>query len=289
MFLKKHECCGDEGKVVNVGLSGADRDALVSYLTSLYQGVFTKEAIAAHLENHIGFAFAEYTTQVISPRLPDGARVLDIGSGFGSCVLAARNAGLNAFGVEIAEFEVDFARSRLRQVRPQDDAEEVYLQGDARSLSLPPESVDAVTFWNVIEHIENWDSVLDAAVRYLKPGGLIFIICPNYMAWRDEAHYHVPWKPAFLLPRNKAVAYLRSLGRNPDYFENSIFYRSNWEVLRKLRALRFEPLELGTFESRGASLSHAFSILRNPLKYMRFYNPFKRSVELAARKPLRNT
>jgi len=262
------------------------RDSLIAYLTNLYQGVFTKEAIAAHLENHIGFAFAEYTTQVIRPRLHDGARVLDIGSGFGSCVLAAREAGLDAFGVEIAEFEVEFARNRLRQMRPQDNAEEVYLQGDARSLSLPPGSVDAVTFWNVIEHIENWDSVMDAALRYLKPGGLVFIICPNYMAWRDEAHYHVPWKPAFLLPREKAVAYLRSLGRDPGYFENSIFYRSNWEVLRKLRALRFEPLELGTLEPRGVSPSQAFSMLRNPLKYMRFYNPFRRSVELAARKPL---
>lgn len=262
------------------------RDALVSYLTRIYEGVFTKEAIVAHLENHIGFAFAEYTTQVIRPRLHEGARVLDIGSGFGSCVLAARNAGLEAFGVEIAEFEVDFARRRLRQVRPQDNAEEVYLYGDARSLCVPSESVDAVTFWNVIEHIENWDSVMDAAVRYLKPGGLVFIICPNYMAWRDEAHYHVPWKPGFLLPRKKAVAYLRSLGRNPVYFEHSIFYRSNWEVLRKLHALRFEPLELGTLEPRGLSPTHAVSMLCHPLKYTRFYNPFKHSVELAARKPL---
>jgi 2-polyprenyl-3-methyl-5-hydroxy-6-metoxy-1,4-benzoquinol methylase len=264
------------------------RDALVSYLARIYEGVFTEESIASHVENHVGFAFAEYTTQVIRPRLIDGARVLDIGSGFGSCVLAARNAGLDAFGVEIAEFEVNFARSRLRQVRPQDNAEEVYLQGDARSLRLAPESVDAVTFWNVIEHIENWDSVMDAAMRFLKPGGLVFIICPNYMAWRDEAHYHVPWKPKFLLPREKAVTYLRSLGRNPAYFENAIFYRSNWEVLRKLRALHFEPLELGTLDPRGLSPSNTFSMLSSPLKYLRFYNPFKHSVELAARKPLRN-
>lgn len=262
------------------------RESLVSYLTDIYQGVFTKEAIASHLENHIGFAFAEYTTQVIRPRLPDGARVLDIGSGFGSCVLAAREAGLDAFGVEIAKFEVDFARERLQQVRPQDDPQTVYLHGDARTLNVAPGSLDAITFWNVIEHVENWGSIMDAAVEYLKPGGLVFIICPNYMAWRDEAHYHVPWKPSFLFPREKASAYLRSLGRNPRYFEECIFYRSNVEVLGKLRELQFELLELGNCEPRGLSLRNLFKMLRNPIQFMNFYNPFKRSVEIAARKPL---
>lgn len=261
------------------------RNTLVTYLTSLYEGVFTPEAIGAHLENHIGAAFAEYTTQVIGPRLLKGARVLDIGSGFGSCVLAARNAGLDAIGVEIAPFEVEFARRRLRQIRPQDKPEAVYLCGDARKLDLAPESLDAVTLWNVIEHIADWDSVMDAAARYLKPGGLVFIICPNYMAWRDEAHYHVPWKPAFLMPRDKAAAYLRSLGRNPAYFENSIFYRTNWEVLRKLRSLGFEIMELGTLETRTLSVARLPAMLRHPLKYLRFYNPCKHSVELAARKP----
>lgn len=266
-------------------MNGAVRDSVVTYLTDIYEGVFTKEAINAHLENHIGFSFAEYTTQVIGPHLPVGARVLDIGSGFGSCVLAARNAGLDAFGVEIAHFEVEFARNRLRQERPQDNPEEVYLLGDARSLSLPPASVDAVTFWNVIEHIENWESVLDAAVGYLKPGGLVFIICPNYMAWRDEAHYHVPWKPCTFFSREKAIKYLHSLGRNPSYFENSIFYRTNWEVLLKLRQLHFQPMELSTLSSRATSWNHLFRMLFNPIKYLSFYNPFKHSVELAARKP----
>lgn len=269
-------------------LTADTQASLVSYLTKLYEGVFTPEAISGHLENHIGSAFAEYTTQVIAPRLPKGARVLDIGSGFGSCVLAAREAGLDAQGVEIAEFEVHFARQRLAQLRPQDDPQHVYLCGDARHLDLAPESFDAVTFWNVIEHIENWATVMDAASHYLKPGGLVFIICPNYMAWRLEAHYHVPWKPAFLMSRSKAAAYLRSLGRNPVYFENSIFYRSNWEVLKKMRQLNFEVMELGTLETRKLALKSIPKMLRHPLRFLRFYNPFKHSVELAARKPKRS-
>lgn len=267
-------------------LDNSTRQALEAYLTSLYTGVFSKEAISAHLENHIGFAFAEYATQVIRPRLQEGAKVLDIGCGFGSCVLAGRNAGLDAVGVEIAPFEVEFARSRLRKVRPQDDPNAVYLCGDARKLNFSPESFDAVTFWNVIEHIEDWDSVMDATARYLKPGGLVFIICPNYMAWRDEAHYHVPWKPAPLLPREKAIQYLQSLGRDPRFFAESIFYRTNWEVLGKLRNLGFDLMELGTLEKRTLAPSRLLPILFSPLKHFRFFNPFRHSVEVAARKPL---
>lgn len=271
--------------VLNDCLPGVVRDSVAAYLTTLYEGVFTQEAIDAHLENHIGFAFANYTIEVIGPRLKKGARVLDIGSGFGSCVLAARNAGFDAIGVEISTFEVEFARDRLRRHRPLDNAVEVYRQGDARSLFLPEETVDAVTLWNVIEHIDNWELVMTAVTRYLKPGGIVFIVCPNYMAWREEAHYHIPWRPSFLLPRKKAIAYLQSRGRNSAFFESSIFYRSNWEVLRKLHELGFASMELGTLEPREFRFSNIPSMLCHPLKYLRFYNPFKHSIELAARKP----
>ena len=259
---------------------------LLNYLTKMYVGVFSRDAISDHLENHIGFAFADYATQVTKLRLQKGAKVLDIGSGFGSYVLAARNAGLNAFGVEIAGFEVEFARSRLEQLRPEDDPNMVYLCGDARKLDLTPESLDAVTFWNVIEHIENWDLVMNAVAEYLKPGGFVFIICPNYMAWRDEAHYHVPWKPAPLMTREQAIKYLKSLGRDPRFFAESIFYRTNWEVQAKLRKLGFELMELGAHEQRTLVLSRLLPILFSPLKHFRFFNPFKHSVEVVARKPL---
>ena len=266
-------------------IDSSTRKALEIYLSDMYEGVFTPEAIASHLENHIGFAFAEYATQIIRPRLHKGAKVLDLGSGFGSCVLAARSGGLDAIGVEIAPFEVEFARSRLRALRPEDDPYSTYICADACKLNFDPGTFDAVTLWNVIEHIEHWDTVMDAAARYLKPGGIVFIICPNYMAWRDEAHYHVPWKPVPLLPRGKAIEYLQSLGRDPKFFAESIFYRTNWEVLGKLRSLGFDLMDLGTLERRTLSPSRVLPIVFSPLRHLQFFNPFRHSVEVAARKP----
>jgi MPBQ/MSBQ methyltransferase len=259
-------------------------DDVRKYLLANYEGIFESDAIESHLRNHVGFEFAKYTTEVITLRLPLGSRVLDVGSGFGSVVVSARNAGMDAFGIEIAAFEVDYARQRLQELRPEDDPEKVFLLGDACTIQLEPESLDAVTCWNVLEHIEDWTPLLRAATKYLKPGGHIFIVCPNYMAWRMEAHYHVPWKPSFLRSRSKAAAYLRMLGRNSAFFENSIFYRTNYEVLGKLKEFGFESLELGTGESRSLRPRNWLQMLCHPVRFARFYSPWKHSVEVAGRK-----
>ena len=223
----------------------AEMAAVSIYLQQLYAGVFAPEAIETHLENHVGFAFAAYTTDLLTLHLTPGARILDIGAGFGSCVIAARNAGFGASGIEIAEFEVDFSRRRLARERAQDAPEQVFQLGDATQLDLPFASFDAVTFWNVLEHIEDADSMLMLADRLLRPGGALFVVCPNYNAWRDEAHYHVPWQPRLRHNRTRAAAYLRDLGRDPQYFETSIFCRTNWEILRRLRAMNYTLYELG--------------------------------------------
>ena len=116
-------------------MTPGERQEVLAYLRSLYTGVFTDAAIDAHLDNHVGFVVADYTVAVMAPRAKPGARMLDVGSGFGSGVLVAREAGFDALGVEIAPFEVEFARRRLRQMRPQDDPETVYRAGDSRRAS----------------------------------------------------------------------------------------------------------------------------------------------------------
>ena len=262
-------------------LSDAERAEVLGYLRSLYTGVFSESAFTGHLENHVGFAFANYTIAVMIPNVPKGARIVDFGSGFGSCVLAARNAGFDAVGIELASFEVEFARRRLASVRPQDRPDRIYLLGDAISAGLPAASGDVLTLWNVLEHIENLAGVLGAARELLKSGGVLYAICPNYFAWRLEAHYHVPWKPNPLLPRRKAVAYLRSLQKDPAYFETAIFRRTNWEVLGALRALGFELRDISSLHSMSSGVRN---LLRHPWRFLDFYNPFRHSVVLAATK-----
>jgi MPBQ/MSBQ methyltransferase len=265
-------------------ISESERSEARSYLERMYAGVFTDAAIDSHLENHIGFATSEYALAVMAPHVKAGSRLLDVGAGFGSCVLAARERGIDAYGIETASFEVEFARRRLRLTRPRDDPEEVYRLGSFLDFSAFAESFDVVTFWNVLEHIDDLDKTFSMAQHLLRTRGLIYVVCPNYFAWRLEAHYHVPWKPNPLLPREKAVAYLRSLGRDPTFFETAIFRRTNWEVLGSLSRIGFEPRDFVTLQSMALSVGNIPALLARPRSVLQFYNPFRHSVVLAASK-----
>lgn len=260
-------------------------EELAAYLVSLYQGVFTPDAIRSHLANHVGFGFADYAVAVTKQALPEGARVLDLGCGFGSYVLAAREAGLDAMGIELAPFEIEFAKNRSRRLRPQDDAGRLYRVGDATRLAEEAVAFDGVTLWNVLEHIEDAAALLKAVDQLVRPGGKIFIVCPNYDAVRDEAHYHVPWTPALSRDRKAASAYLVSLGRDPRYFENAIHCRTWHEVVTILEGLGYTLFDLSSQRPITANWSTLRAVLSDWRGWRALRDPTRHSVELVARKP----
>jgi MPBQ/MSBQ methyltransferase len=218
-------------------VTDAELEAL-EHLRSQYAGVFTDEAIERHLREHVGMDAANDLLHLVRSRRPDAHRILDVGCGYGSFVLVARCGGLEAFGLEPAEFELRWARRRLGDVRPEDDPAAVYLRADAAAVPFEAESFDAVCFWNVVEHLPNAGRALAEAARVLRPGGSLFLIAPNYAAFRREAHYHVPWPP--LLPRRLAVVYLRALGRNPSFYEDDVHPSTMLGTVRTLGRLGLE-------------------------------------------------
>jgi SAM-dependent methyltransferase len=243
------------------------RDEVLAHVRAECRGVFTEEAIERHVDEHVGLDMARTQVEWIRSRAPSARDVLDIGSGFGSFVLAARDAGLDATGVEPADFEVRYARERLAEARPGDDAARVYRQGSGLALPFANDSFDVVTLWNVVEHVADSRRLLDEAMRVLRPGGRLYVLAPNYAAVRREAHYHVPWPG--LLPRRLAVRYLRLLGRDPRFFAEHIFYCTNRGVLRHVAG-------------RGATVRHLGEHkLERPESIGR--EPVRRAVALAQR------
>ena len=215
-----------------------DIEVLRNHLQEQYAGIFDADMIQRHIDEYIGLSNAHAFASFLIDRGHVGQRMLDIGSGYGSIVLTARQAGINALGIEMATFEIDFARARLHSDLPSDEPELVYRQGDALDLPFAEGSFDLVTILNVIEHVPDYRLALAEAIRVLKPDGHLYIICPNYAAFRREAHYLVPWLP--LLPRSLASTYLKCLGRDPAFFEQHIHYCSYWGVLRTLRGLQLD-------------------------------------------------
>ena len=279
-------------------MKSEESEKLVFYLRSQYEGVFDEKTIRRHIDDYIGTTIAGDHVQHIFKNIKPGCRILDIGCGFGSFVFMARRAGLDAVGVELAEFEVDFARQRLAKERPQDDPEQIYVQGNAVTLPFPVDSFDVITLWNVLEHVPNYRALLAEAVRVLRPGGHIFGIAPNYLAIRSEPHYLLLWPS--LLPRKLAIIYLKLRKRNPHFFQSNIFYCTNlgilWTLSRMGLKLHIDTLQRVENPNTIANPKIRQTIviikrlhlgwLLSSLFIVRYYNPFKYSVQFNAIKRL---
>jgi SAM-dependent methyltransferase len=277
----------DRGGVVNAvvtpGLPPDEREHVRAYLLREYAGVFGPAEVEFHLEAHVGYGFADYACQVVATTVPAGSRILDVGSGFGSFVLLARTRGFRAVGTEIASFEVAVSRRRVEREWPADDPQQVFLDEGISNSKLDDARFEAITFWNVLEHIEAIGPIVGRATGLLAPGGAIYVVCPNYASWRNEAHYQVPWHP--FLTRAAAVRRLRRFGKDPRFFEKSVFPRTNWGVMTELARhglvlhdrLNQRPLHVGHGIGR--------ALFRTPRAVLDFFNPFRPSVELSARKP----
>jgi MPBQ/MSBQ methyltransferase len=269
-----------------------------AHLREQYQGVFDDKMIRAHLHEFVESKFADNLAAVIAKNCRGGDSLLDIGAGYGAFVLSCRQHGLDATGLEIEAFEVEIARRRLSRSEPGRDAASVFRKGDAGQLPFANELFDMVSLLNVLEHVPDYSAVLREAVRVLRPGGRLFIVCPNYAAFRREAHYHVPWAP--MLPRTLAVAYLRLLGRNPGFFQKHIYYCTNHGVLDALRKLTAIPASLDVLRLEHPELisspraKQILSFLRGVHMYpllkrvmaLNLLNPLKSAVTIVAEKKM---
>lgn len=116
--------------------------------------------------------------------------LLDIGCGTGYFLEAISKQGWKAFGIEKSESVRNQTRLRLSLQTEDTD----YLP------SVPNESLDAVTLWHVLEHIENLNETFDNIYRILKKDGTAFIALPNRKSF-DAEHYKAYWA-AYDVPRH---------------------------------------------------------------------------------------
>jgi O-antigen biosynthesis protein len=115
-------------------------------------------------------------------RFAAGRRTLDAGCGvgYGARLLAAAGAS-SVTAVDLSQAIVDVARGEGAAGIDWDVA-------DVRALSYPDASFDLVVCFEVIEHVDEQDQVLDELARVLAPDGLLVISSPN----RDR---YVPGNP----------------------------------------------------------------------------------------------
>ncbi|MBD1822595.1 class I SAM-dependent methyltransferase [Cyanobacteria bacterium FACHB-DQ100] len=118
-----------------------------------------------------------------------GKRVLDIscGTGYGTQFMALQGAR-EVIGVDVDQSSIDFASKYYQH--PQVS----YLQSDAHYVrSLEDASFDLIVSFETIEHLQHPRQFLAELRRLLKPGGQLFLSCPNdhrVSPWISSYHLH---------------------------------------------------------------------------------------------------
>ena len=139
------------------------------YASQEYQDIVRDLGIKSH--DYRVERFGRERVALMSRQLTVTApRYLDVGCSTGFVVEAARDAGWEAIGTDLNPSAVEFGRSRGLDLRT------VTLEGGG----FEPASFDAVSLFDVLEHLIDPRDVVRACVRLLRPGGILFLYVPNY-------------------------------------------------------------------------------------------------------------
>lgn len=113
-----------------------------------------------------------YRTRIFLDRYsPEGGnRLLEVGCGVGTFMMAARARGWDVEGIDLSETAVQASRE-IHQIPVR--------VGSFFDLEFEPRAYDAIVTWEVLEHLIEPRAFLSRAKELLKPGGVLVFSVPN--------------------------------------------------------------------------------------------------------------
>lgn len=105
-----------------------------------------------------------------------GKRVLDVGCGGGILAESMAARGAQVSGIDLSEKALSVARLHLYESGQHVDYRLCAVEDLANEC---PESFDAVTCMEMLEHVPDPQSIIRACARLVKPGGLVFFSTLN--------------------------------------------------------------------------------------------------------------
>ncbi|HEX6073951.1 MAG TPA: class I SAM-dependent methyltransferase [Micromonosporaceae bacterium] len=147
-------------------------------------GAFRHAARYDRTSRHLHRFHARVAADVVAAGLPDGSRVLDVGTGPGRVPLAIAAAapGLRVDGIDLSEEMIDHAR-RLATDTPTVS----FAVDDVANLSYPDDTFDLVVSTLSQHHWADRERAMRELSRVLKPGGQIWIYDIRFALRRAEA------------------------------------------------------------------------------------------------------
>jgi len=173
--------------------------------------------------------------------------VADVGCGAGTQCRLWAELGHRVHGLDVNEPLVTLGRQRA-------EAAGLSIRfdvGTATALPYADASMDVVLLPELLEHVVDWQSCLNEAVRVMRPGGLLYLSTTSYLCPRQQ-EFNLPmyaWYPAFLKRHYEKVAVttrpeIANYARYPAVNWFSFPMLSRYLALRGVRSLdRFDMMD----------------------------------------------
>lgn len=174
-------------------VSDEDDSEFVRAVKAHLAGVRSSPFYKTHLSNFLDLQnFTNLLGWFTRYRSIGEAHLLDDGCGVGGFLLVSREKGAaSAVGVEL-----EFALARLATIRIKKTEASYCLVANGESLPFASSSFDVVFSCHVIEHVLDQNRYVSEIRRVLKPGGTLFLACPNRL-WPKEAHSQLRYLTCF--------------------------------------------------------------------------------------------
>ena len=154
-------------------------------------------------------------------------RTLEVGCGQGDFLNSIKNnPRFEGQGIDYAEAPLAYAKSQGLNVQ----------KGDIQSLGIPDASFDLVIAIHVLEHVHDLNRTLSEMSRILRPGGLLFAVCPSVthfkslMAGENWKYLGPPGHLWYLSPKTFAAFVLKN-GFSKVLRCNHFYHRAHVRVL----------------------------------------------------------
>lgn len=176
-----------------------------------------------------------HQVQVLKKHLAaQNAKVLDIGCGGGLFLSLLKREGAEGIGIELSDSRAHYATTKHGlEIHKRPIESDFWQKGYARYF-------DAVTLWDVIEHVNFPLRTLQCAAHVLKKGGFLLIDTPC-----RDSFYHQAGALTYRLSGGRLPTFLNAMYSSHLFGHKQIF--STGEMKELLRSCGLEVIELQKF------------------------------------------
>lgn len=199
------------------------------------KNILTDEAIK-YINNGLQYNQDRFLNhiKIINQLFPSlrGLKILDIGCGGGLFINLMKKEGADVTGIELSDVRVAYAKETYGIQVYSYPVEHEFWQSNYH------EAFDAITLWDVIEHVNFPIETLRKAVALLKKGGMLFMDTPC-----RDGFYHKIGCFTYKVSMGKYPTFLNSMYSNHPFGHKQILTLDEMATIFKMISLKTIILE----------------------------------------------